>query len=256
MEFGIIGLGRMGGGLAIQAREKGMTVHGYDLFPPYQEVVDSGVVLHKTLPEMIEGMATPRIIFLYIHAGSLIDETIAKVEPLLAPGDIIVDGGNSYWGDSLRRADILRAKGFHLVDLGTSGGVSGALHGACFMVGGDPAPLDLLEPILLQLAAPGGYVRAGGPGAGHFVKLVHNGIEFGMLQAIGEGVELLARFDQKLDLPAVLSCWQHGSVVRSWLMDLMHDGLVAQEKGLEGVPPYIEDTGEVNWLVADAMRME
>jgi 6-phosphogluconate dehydrogenase len=166
-----------------------------------------------------------------------------------------VDAGNSYWGDSIARSERLEPTGIHFVDLGTSGGVSGARHGACFMAGGQPGPIRLLEPILEPLAVPGGYVHAGPPGAGHFVKLVHNGIEFGMLQAIGEGVDLLEHHKDKIDIAAVLRCWQHGSVIRSWLIDLM-EAAFRQEGGLAGVPPFVDDTGEVSWLVADAMRME
>jgi 6-phosphogluconate dehydrogenase len=145
--------------------------------------------------------------------------------------------------------------GLELVDAGTSGGVDGARHGACFMIGGSPTAVARIEPMLVELAVPGGYVHAGPAGAGHFTKLVHNGIEFGMLQAIGEGVDLLERYRDHLDIPAVLSCWRNGSVIRSWLMDLMHQQY-AKSGGMNDVPPFVEDTGEVNWLVADALRME
>lgn len=255
-EFGVIGLGRMGGGLAWQALGKGMTVHGHDLFPPDEELTAAGIRGHETLEGFLSAMARPRKIFLYIHAGPAIDAMIESLVPHLESGDIIVDGGNTYWGDDIRRHAKLAEKGICLVDLGTSGGVEGARNGACFMVGGDPEAVDLIEPILTQLCLPGGYVHTGGSGTGHFVKLVHNGIEFGMLQAIGEGVDLLERYDAPLPVPEILKCWQNGSVVRSWLIDLMHDGLVAQAQGLDSVPGYIEDTGEVNWLVGDAMRME
>ena len=195
------------------------------------------------------------MVFIYIHAGPPIDAMIDQLVEVLSPGDIIVDGGNSYWGDSIRRSQRLIESGIHFVDLGTSGGVEGARNGACFMVGGHEEALNILEPILLDLATPGGYVRCGGPGSGHYVKLVHNGIEFGMLQAIGEGMDLLAKYDESLPLTDILSCWRNGSVVRSWLIDLMHAQMTLQG-GMDDIPGYIEDTGEVNWLVADAMRME
>lgn len=255
-EFGVIGLGRMGGGLAWQALGKEMTVHGHDLFPAHEELTEAGIAFHETLEAFVGAMAHPRKIFLYIHAGPAVDAMLDSLLPHLVEGDVVIDGGNTYWGDDIRRHARLAERGVRLVDLGTSGGVEGARNGACFMVGGDPEALDLIEPILAQLCLPGGYVRTGGPGTGHFVKLVHNGIEFGMLQAIGEGVDLLERYDAPLPIPEILKCWQNGSVVRSWLIDLMHDGLLAQEKGLDSVPGYIEDTGEVNWLVGDAMRME
>ena len=185
-EFGVVGLGRMGGGLGWQAMGKGYKVVGIDLHDPTPDLVERGIVFSTDL-SALQQLASPRVIFLYIHAGPALDQMIARLLPILSPGDIIVDGGNSYWGDSIRRAEKLHAEGgVHLVDLGTSGGVEGARNGACFMVGGHDDALDAIEPILLDLAQPGGYVRCGGPGSGHYVKLVHNGIEFGMLQAIGE----------------------------------------------------------------------
>src|SRR5207249_11198431 len=156
---------------------------------------------------------------------------------------------------SLRRHQRLSERGLHLVDLGTSGGIEGARTGACFMAGGDPEAVARIEPMLLELAVEGGYVNAGPSGAGHFTKLVHNGIEFGMLQAIGEGVDLLERYHDKLDIAEVLRCWRHGSVIRSWLVDLMADAF-RELLGMEHVPPYVEDTGGGNWLVGYALRMD
>jgi 6-phosphogluconate dehydrogenase len=207
----------------------------------------------------INGLGTllppARIVFLYIPAGPVVDSVLEQLGSVLSPGDIVVDGGNSYWGDSIRRHARLKEKGIQFVDAGTSGGPGGALQGACFMVGGEKEPVAILETILRDLAVEGGYVHAGGPGAGHFVKLVHNGIEFGMLQAIGEGMDLLERYREKLPTADILSCWSHGSVIRSWLVELM-ERLYRQEGGLSKIPAYIEDTGEVNWLVEDAIRME
>ncbi len=255
LRFGVIGLGRIGGGLALQALRKGIEVHGCDLAEPSAELTDAGLVYSRHLEDLVSGMTGRRILFLYIHAGPAIDEMLDRLLPLLNPGDIVIDGGNSYWGDSIRRHARMAEKGIHFVDLGTSGGVTGALNGACFMVGGDSEAVDQVEPILKTLCIEGGYTRCAGPGSGHFVKLVHNGIEFGMLQAIGEGIDLLEKFHQDLPVGDVLSCWRNGSVIRSWLVDLMHEQYV-QKDGLESVPGYIEDTGEVNWLVADALNME
>jgi 6-phosphogluconate dehydrogenase len=184
-----------------------------------------------------------------------VDQTLDLLAGALQPGDIVVDGGNSYWGDSVRRHARLRERGLDLLDVGTSGGIEGARRGACFMAGGDPEPVSRVAPILQALAVPGGYVHAGPPGAGHYAKLVHNGVEFGMLQAIGEGIDLLERHPARLEVSAILSCWRHGSVIRSWLVDLM-DEAYRSEGGLERIPAYVEDTGEVNWLVADALRLE
>ena len=253
--FGVVGLGRIGGGLAWQALGKDYQVVGVDLAPPSEDLVEAGIHYSPRLQALHDHLQGPRVVFIYIHAGPPIDAMIDQLVEVLSPGDIIVDGGNSYWGDSIRRSQRLIESGIHFVDLGTSGGVEGARNGACFMVGGHEEALNILEPILLELATPGGYVRCGGPGSGHYVKLVHNGIEFGMLQAIGEGMDLLAKYDESLPLTDILSCWRNGSVVRSWLIDLMHAQMTLQG-GMDDIPGYIEDTGEVNWLVADAMRME
>ncbi|WP_017717522.1 phosphogluconate dehydrogenase (NAD(+)-dependent, decarboxylating) [Kamptonema formosum] len=258
-EFGVIGLGRMGGNLALQALEKKMRVAGYTRGGAPQELVGAGLVEVESPADFQEKLSPPRAIFIYIPAGAAVDSVIDDLASNLEAGDIIVDGGNSYWGDSIRRHRRLRIeKSIYFVDLGTSGGVEGARHGACFMAGGDSEAIARIEPILLDLAVPGGYVHAGAPGAGHFVKLVHNGIEFGMLQAISEGMNLLEFYRQNRDpihIEEVLRCWRHGSVIRSWLIDLMDEAYQTQG-GMESIPPYVEDTGEVNWLVDDALHME
>lgn len=254
-EFGVIGLGRMGGNLSLQALEEGMKVVGFEKVKVRDELVKAGLIEIRNLEDFKQQLVSPRIVFIYVPAGPIVDAVIDDLASHLEKGDIIVDGGNSYWGDSIRRAQRLKEKGVHLIDLGTSGGVEGARHGACFMAGGDPEAVKKLESILKDLAQPGGYVYAGPSGAGHFAKLVHNGIEFGMLQAIGEGVDLLENYHEKLNIAEILRCWRNGSVIRSWLIDLMETAY-RDEKGLEKIPPYIEDTGEVNWLVSDAIQME
>ncbi|MFQ3667640.1 MAG: NADP-dependent phosphogluconate dehydrogenase [Fimbriimonadaceae bacterium] len=253
--FGIVGLGRIGGRLGLQALAKGYRVAGHDLSGPSEELAAAGLLAADSLSDLVSKLARPRIVFLYVHAGPTVDSVAEELVPLLEPGDIVADGGNSYWGDSRRRAQRLAPTGIRWVDLGTSGGLEGARNGACFMLGGDPEAARVLEPILTRLAVPGGYVYAGPSGSGHFVKLVHNGIEFGMLQAIGEGVDLLERFDDPLPVADVLACWRNGSVIRSWLVDLMHKAY-ADREGMGDVPGFVEDTGEVNWLVGDAIRME
>jgi 6-phosphogluconate dehydrogenase len=255
LEFGVVGLGRMGGNLVLHALEKGLRVVGFDRGPMREDLLQAGLIKMDSIDGFREQLAPPRTVFLYIPAGPVVDTMLDDLAARLEVGDILVDGGNSYWGDSIRRYQWLKARGNQFIDLGTSGGISGARHGACFMAGGEKETVALIEPILLELAIPGGYVYAGPPGAGHFVKLVHNGIEFGMLQAIGEGVDLLEHYRDKLDIPKVLQCWRHGSVIRSWLVDLMEEAYRAQG-GLEMVPSYVEDTGEVNWLVDDAIEME
>ena len=254
-EFGVVGLGRMGGNLTLHALEQGIHVVGYDVHGAPEELVRAGIGEIQGLDQFREHLAPPRAVFIYVPAGPIVDTVLDDLAAHLDPGDSIVDAGNSYWGDSIRRHARLMERGIHLVDLGTSGGIEGARHGACFMVGGDAEAVARIEPILLDLAVEGGYVNAGPPGAGHFTKLVHNGIEFGMLQAIGEGVDLLERYHDRLDVAEVLRCWRHGSVIRSWLVDLMEAAYRA-EGGLSNIPGYVEDTGEVSWLVGDALRME
>jgi 6-phosphogluconate dehydrogenase len=206
------------------------------------------------VPEL-KKLAQPRFVMLYVPAGPLVDKLLDQLTESLEAGDIIADGGNSYWGDSIRRHARLRERGIHFIDAGTSGGPGGALSGCCFMLGGEHEPVATIEPVLRRLAVPDGYIHAGGPGAGHFVKLVHNGIEFGMLQAIAEGIDLLTHYREQLPLADLLKCWQHGSVIRSWLIELMEQ-MYRQQGSLDSVTPYVEDTGEVNWLVDDALHME
>jgi 6-phosphogluconate dehydrogenase len=255
LEFGVIGLGQIGGGLAQQALEKGLRVVGFDTQGASDALKQAGLVELTGPAEFDDQLDPPRVIFLYVPAGPVVDDVICELCPHLEQGDIVVDGGNSYWGDSMRRHTWLAESGIPFVDLGTSGGVAGARTGACFMAGGERAAVSCVEPILRVLAVEGGYVHTGPPGSGHFVKLVHNGIEFGMLQAIGEGISLLNAYSEPLDLSAILRCWRHGSVIRSWLVELMAEQY-DRHHGLQDVPPYVEDTGEVNWLVADAMKFE
>ena len=254
-EFGIIGLGRMGASLSLQALEKGIRVAGLEIKGVPEDLLRANLVEVRSPADFRRLLSPPRCVFLYIPAGPPVDQLLEDLAVHLEPGDVVADGGNSYWGDSIRRYARLKEKAIRFVDLGTSGGIEGARHGACFMAGGDPEAIARIEPILRDLATPGGYVHAGPPGAGHFTKLVHNGIEFGMLQAIGEGIDLLEHYRDRLDAAEILRCWRHGSVIRSWLIDLMEESYRA-EGSLEKIPPYVEDTGEVNWLVDDAIRME
>jgi 6-phosphogluconate dehydrogenase len=254
-DFAIVGLGRIGGGLAEQALSKGMRVAGFARRGAPRGLVRRGLTELKDLQAIGRALARPRVVLLYVPAGTAVDEVIASLTATLEPGDIVGDGGNSYWGDSIRRAKALVRQQLSLLDIGTSGGVTGARTGACFMVGGARKAAKVVEPILRSLSVEGGYVYAGPSGAGHYTKLVHNGIEFGMLQAIAEGVDLLERYRERLPIADVLRCWRHGSVVRSWLIDLMEQAY-REQRGMARVPAVVEDTGEVNWLVDDALAMD
>ena len=214
-EFGVVGLGRMGGNLSLQALEKGMRVVGFEIKAPSAELTKAGLIVIGDLAEFRTQLSPPRAVFLYIPAGPPVDQLLDDLAEHLETGDVLVDGGNSYWGDSIRRHRRLASKGIQLVDVGTSGGVDGARHGACFMAGGASEAIARVEPLLRELAIPDGYVHAGPPGAGHFTKLVHNGSGFGMLQAMGEGIDLLEHYRDQLSVADILRCWRHGSVIRS-----------------------------------------
>ncbi len=252
-KIGIVGLGKMGSNLALQAAEKGFQIIGYDRYLP-ENLAQPNLELVTSLQELVAKLDKPRKVMVYIPAGAAIDVVLDELTEVLSDGDIIIDGGNSYWGDSIRRAEKLKAKYLYLIDCGTSGGVSGARNGACFMVGGEEVAVKQLENFFKTMAVPNGYTHAGPSGSGHYVKLVHNGIEFGMLQAIGEGMDLLSKYREPLNISEILLTWNNGSVVRSWLIELMKQ-LYDEKQGFN-VPSYVDDTGEVNWLVNDAMQME
>ena len=254
-EFGVIGLGCMGGDLALQAIEKGWRVVGYNRSPERtRALARKGLVAASSLAELIGELKPPRIVLIYVPHGEPTRQMIAELKGCLQKGDVVGDGGNSKWTDSLQHYAELKPGGISFLDIGTSGGVEGARHGACFMVGGDKEAFAEVEPLLRNLAVPDGVIHADPPGAGHFVKLIHNAIEFGMVQAMAEGVDLLARSDYQLDLPALFHTWNRGSVIRSWLVELMERGL--RENKLDELSSYVEDTREVKWAVEYALEKE
>ncbi len=217
----------------------------------------AGVRAVSSLEELAKSVAAPRVVWLMVPAGA-VDSVIHELAPHLSPGDVVVDGGNSFYRDTLRRAESLREKGIHLVDVGTSGGVWGEENGYCLMVGGAPAAVERLRPLLEALApAPDrGWARVGPVGAGHFVKMVHNGVEYGLMQAYAEGFAILRRKREfGLDLRQVAELWRHGSVIRSWLLDLTARAL-EQDPDLTDVAPYVEDSGEGRWTVAEAVDLD
>ena len=253
MQLGIIGLGKMGGNLALQANEKKVAVIGKARSKkPELEKQDIKVV--DDYKSFVDFLKHPRVIYLSLPAGPTVDSVLNELIPFLEKGDVLMDGGNSFYLDSIEREKKISEKDMYFLDCGTSGGLEGARYGACFMVGGKEEGVRIAEPILTTLAVKDGYIHTGKPGTGHFVKLVHNGIEFGMLQSIGEGVELLSRSGFELDLAGIFENWSNGSVIRGWLVELMEKGL--REQGLAKTDSYIEDTGEVNWLVQDAINKE
>jgi 6-phosphogluconate dehydrogenase len=257
MELGIIGLGKMGGNMAERLRLGGHKVVGFDFSAEaVKHLTDSGSTGVSTLEELAKHLAAPRAVWLMVPAGKPVDETIAKLKPLLQKGDTIIDGGNSNYQDSQRRYRELKPEGFNFVDVGTSGGVWGLKEGYSMMIGGEDAVVERLFPIF-QTLAPGkdkGWGHVGPPGAGHFVKMVHNGIEYGMMQAYAEGFAIMKAKEMDLDLAEIAQVWRYGSVIRSWLLDLTADAL-GRNPELKGLEPYVEDSGEGRWTVFEAINL-
>jgi 6-phosphogluconate dehydrogenase len=254
MELGMIGLGRMGANMTERLVRGGHRVISYDRSPEaIQRVVDIGGVGAHSLSDFVKQLAPPRAIWMMVPSGAPVDQTIEQLLPNLAEGDILIDGGNSNYKDSLRRAELLKRAGVHFVDAGTSGGVWGLELGYCMMIGGEKPIVDRLEPIFTTLAPAEGYLHVGPNGAGHFVKMIHNGIEYGMLQAYGEGFELLHASQFELDLGKIAHLWNQGSVVRSWLLELAENALRKDPK-LASIKGYVEDSGEGRWTVEEAIE--
>jgi 6-phosphogluconate dehydrogenase len=247
VKIGMVGLGRMGANMTERLRSRDHDVIGYDRNPETSEVA--------SLDELVGSLERPRTIWCMVPSGDPTEETISALAELLDEGDLVVDGGNSYFRDSLRRGEELDGRGILFCDAGVSGGIWGLADGYCLMVGGNDEAIQRLEPALVALAQEGGYAHVGPVGTGHFVKMVHNGIEYGLLQAYGEGFQLLqasAEFPD-LDLSQIAEVWRRGSVVRSWLLDLAARAL-EQDPGLDGIRGYVEDSGEGRWTVLEAVR--
>jgi 6-phosphogluconate dehydrogenase len=258
MEIGLIGLGKMGGNMAERLREGGHKVVGFDFSADaVKRLSDSGAVGVNSLEALVKNLAAPRAIWIMVPSGDPVDETIAKLKPFMQKGDTFIDGGNSNYKDSQRRHAQITAEGYNFVDVGTSGGVWGLKEGYSMMIGGDKEPVERLRPIFETLA-PGkdqGWGHVGPAGAGHFVKMVHNGIEYGMMQAYAEGFSIMqAKEPLKLDLPQISEIWRYGSVVRSWLLDLTADAL-KKNPTLEGLEAYVVDSGEGRWTVFEAIDL-
>jgi 6-phosphogluconate dehydrogenase len=247
MEMGLVGLGRMGGNMRERLRRAGHTVVGYD---PNQDVSDT-----PTLEDMVEQLSAPRVVWVMVPAGDITRQTIEKLEDLLAEGDVVVDGGNSRWTDDKDHAEMLGARGIGFVDAGVSGGIWGLDNGYALMVGGDPENVSKVQPAFDALKPEGesGFVHAGPVGAGHFAKMVHNGIEYGLMQAYAEGFELLEAAAVVDDVPGVIKSWTQGTVIRSWLLDLLVLALEADPK-LDEIRGYVEDSGEGRWTIEEAIN--
>jgi 6-phosphogluconate dehydrogenase len=244
MQLGMIGLGRMGGNMAKRLEEHGHEVKTYD------PQVDSTA---KTLEELRDELTAPRTFWMMVPAGEITEQTFQTLIGIADAGDVIVDGGNSNFRDSQRRYAIAKEHGVKFVDAGVSGGVWGLANGYCLMVGGDDDAVAQVEPVFLDLAPENGYAHVGASGAGHFTKMVHNGIEYGLMQAYAEGFAVMEKSEFGLDLHEIAGIWRYGSVVRSWLLDLLYEAFEADGGDLEKIRGYVDDSGEGRWTIAEAI---
>jgi 6-phosphogluconate dehydrogenase len=246
VQLGMIGLGRMGHGMTERLREHGHDVRSYD--PNVAERTAA------SLAELKEQLEPPRAFWLMIPAGEITENTFHELLGIAEEGDSIVDGGNSNFHDSKRRYAEAKQHGIHFIDTGVSGGIWGLEIGFCLMVGGDDEPVQRLEPIFIGLAPEDGYAHVGPSGAGHFVKMIHNGIEYGLMQSYAEGFEIMDHCEYDLDLLEISGIWRNGSVVRSWLLELLHSAFEQHGSQLDDIAPYVEDSGEGRWTLTEAMN--
>lgn len=257
MKLGFVGLGRMGKPMVLNLLKRGHEVVAYTPhnIAALKEVESKGAIAAKSLKDLARKLPKPKIIFLSIPAGKPVDDAIDEVLPELSEGDIIIDAGNSYFKDSIRRANRLREKNIYFLDVGTSGGIEGAERGVCFMVGGDKRAFEVAKPIFEALAAPGAYAYLGESGAGHYVKMVHNGVLYAILEAYGEGFALLNSAPYKLDLPKIAEIWKNGSVVRSWLLELAERAL-KRDPELSKIGRWIGGGETGRWAAQTALELE
>ena len=256
MRIGFIGLGRMGANMVRRLGKNGHEIVVFNRTPEKTKEIETegvGAIASFSIAEMVDKLEKPRAVWVMVPAG---DATEAQIEELLEhleTGDTIIDGGNTNFHDDVRRHEALKAKGINYVDAGTSGGIWGLELGYCLMVGGDAEAVTPLEPVFTTLAPEGGYLHVGGPGAGHYVKMVHNGIEYGLMQAYAEGFEIMHASDYELDLAAISELWMQGSVVRSWLLELLGRAFKANGRDLEHLKGWVADSGEGRWTVQEAI---
>jgi 6-phosphogluconate dehydrogenase len=253
MELGFVGLGKMGMNMVARLREGRHDVVAYDLSPDLIKQAESlGARGATSLDVLISTLKPPRAIWIMVPSGGPTESTVTRVASLLQSGDILIDGGNTHFPDDVRRAAVLKSRGLHYVDVGTSGGVWGLKLGYCLMVGGEEGVVKTLAPIFTTLAPENGWAYMGSHGAGHYVKMVHNGIEYSMMQGYAEGFELMSKSDYNLELGRIAELWMHGSVVRSWLLELTAAALKEDPK-LEGLKGYVQDSGEGRWTILEAL---
>jgi 6-phosphogluconate dehydrogenase len=257
MRLGMVGLGKMGGNMVQRLLRGGHEVAVFDLnAEAVQKLAGLGATAAASLEELAGALQAPRVIWVMVPAGDPTEQTLRSLAELLQPGDVLIDGGNSNFHDSKRRAAELAARGIGFIDAGTSGGVWGLENGYCLMVGGPDEAVRVCEPAFVTLAPENGYLHVGSSGAGHFTKMVHNGIEYGLMQAYAEGFEILHKSEFGLDLEKIAGLWQHGSVVRSWLLELLERAYAAEGQELERIRGWVADSGEGRWTVQTAIDLD
>ena len=253
MEIGFIGLGKMGMNMVTRLRQSDHRVlvfdRAQDLVAQAEEI---GAIGASSLQDLVSKLVAPRALWMMVPAGAPTEETVQALADLLEPDDVIIDGGNTNFHDDVRRAAELKPRQIHYLDAGTSGGIWGLQIGYCLMIGGEERPVRRLEPVFTTLAPPNGWAHVGDHGAGHYVKMVHNGIEYSLMQGYAEGFELMSKSEYTLDLPKIADLWLHGSVVRSWLLELGATAL-KDDPTLAGLRGYVQDSGEGRWMLVEAM---
>ncbi|MCH4169999.1 MAG: decarboxylating 6-phosphogluconate dehydrogenase [Lactobacillus sp.] len=255
MQVGMIGLGKMGRNLVKNMLDHDIEVVAFDLDPNARQAVSTdGAKAVDSVAALASALDTPRIIWVMVPAGKPTQATLENLTQVMATDDVVIDGGNSYYKDSVEHYNLLKEKGIHFFDVGTSGGMSGARQNGNFMIGGDAAYFSRIEPLFKAIAAPDGYLYTGPAGSGHYLKMVHNGIEYGMMQAIGEGFEVLAKSQYDYDNEAVAKVWNNGSVVRSWLMELAESAF-HKDANLDSIKGIMHSSGEGAWTVEEAIRL-
>jgi 6-phosphogluconate dehydrogenase len=273
MELGMVGLGRMGANMVRRVMHDGHVGVVYNRgADAVRTLVGEGATGSESLADLVSKMEAPRHVWVMVPAGAATEGTVQELGGLLSPGDCVIDGGNSYYKDDVRRSEMLKEKGIHYLDVGTSGGIWGLERGYCLMIGGPREVAERMDPIFASLApgrgdieatrgreskrstAENGYLYCGPSGAGHFVKMVHNGIEYGLMQAYAEGFEIMEHSEFDLDLHEISGIWRNGSVVRSWLLELLHAAFEQHGAELEDIAPYVEDSGEGRWTITEAMK--
>lgn len=256
MKLGMIGLGKMGYNLVLNLLQHGHEVVAFDMNPSsVKDAVHKGAIPAFSIEEFVSSLSPPRIIWIMVPAGDAIHSVIEQITPLLNKGDIIIDGGNSNYKDSLALVEQLDPVGIHFFDIGTSGGVEGAEHGGCFMIGGNESIFRIIEPIFKDISVEHGYLYAGKNGSGHFLKMVHNGIEYGMMQSIAEGFEILEKSPFDFNYEEVARVWSNGSVIRGWLMELTESAFSKDAK-LDHIRGIMKSSGEGKWTVETALELQ